>query len=200
VSARAGEAIELFETDSGGVYTDEYVVRGHVDRKEFVEAIALWLNQYRDDDVTDDEIGPTRHRYARWCFQGDDAQQTLQTYSEPARGRFRVTTAYPQSAIDEQARIRLQGEADHAFLAARYPGIEVVESNAYGRHYKLRVPGLAHSVTMTWFGGRTGKMGELRGWAHGDDVAAWDAFRERCRATLTDDRAAAEADAAVEVR
>ena len=173
---RTGEAIELFETDSGDVYTDEYVVRGHVDRKEFVEAIALWINGYRDEDVTDDEIGPTHHAYARWCFHGDDTKHSIQTYREPARGRFKVTTAYPQSAIDHQYRIRLQGEADHAFLTARYPGAEIVESNAYGRHYKLRVPGLVHPVTMTWYDGRSRKMSELRGWAHGDDVPAWEAY------------------------
>lgn len=179
-----GEYIPLREVSGGevgGEYTDEAYVRGHVDDETFRAVVTAERLGYDEDYEYDYER--SIHGYARWEFAGQDGDgspsRTLQWYPKPGRGCFKVTMAMQSSHVREAERVRQQEAQDRAFLLARYVGVEIVKANGYGRHYELRVPGLAHTITMAWQTSGPAK-GELHGWAHGDDVDAWDAFRQRC--------------------
>jgi len=191
---RDGEPIELFDLNGGGRYDEEAYVRGHVDDVTFREAVAEMYVEEDDDDDAAPEYGPIRHVYARWEFTGQDdlgnPRRGLTELRNPARGAFRVTAATLASTLRRNVETKAQGDRDVAELLARYPGVEIVKRNDYGRDYSMKVPGLIETVHAGWADWRdwkerrgTSEKIELHLWAQRQDAEAWERYRETVRET-----------------
>ena len=178
---RTGEPIPLDE-EAGCEYTDDLYCRGHVCPVTLEAAAASWL-----DEVP--EMGPIRHVWARWVFDGSidgSPCRVLNEYSQRGRGMFAVTAATDAWLLRRAAENRAQEDRDVAELLARYPGAEVTRRSGCGRDYRLRVPGCGSAVRVGWQDWRDGReRGEpevvtMAVWPVRSDVAAWETFRATC--------------------
>lgn len=136
-----GEVIELRE-EGGGIYDDEIFIRGHVAPEVASAEYVQWWHDVVDiEDEAPIELGPWKHKYARWSLEAswDGPGMVLRLYSEPGRGRFKVTVAEPQWRIDERnEHKRREDEATAAFLE-RYPGTTILRVNAWHKNDPVRV-------------------------------------------------------------
>lgn len=146
-----GEMIPLFD-EGGRVYDDEVYVKGHVANDVADDAYQEWWANYGDEpDDPAPELGPWKHGYARWSMENwEGAGLVLRSYSEPGRGRFKVTWAEQKSIIDERAA-RKQREADaRAMFADRFPGATLHAIEAWKAGSPVRawfdVPGTEHGA------------------------------------------------------
>lgn len=174
---KEGEVIELFE-DDGCIYDDEIYVRGHVDPDFATEAyVGWWHDVIAIEGEEPLELGPWKHAYARWAHDAsyDAPGMVLMGYSEPGRGRFKVTVCEPQWRIDERNEHKSrEDEATAAFLE-RYPGTTILQVNAWHKDDPVRV----------WFD-VPGTQGGAVHWRSDDpehvsirtvDVPHWEAYK-----------------------
>lgn len=151
----AGELLELVDED-GRRYTDEFFVRGHVAGAHATMVVAWWFASEYCDPAP--ELGPWRHRYARWSMEStpDGPGLVLRIYDEPGRGRFAVTWAEPVSEIRRREKRAEQRERLRQACLDRWPGAEIVRAGTTS--VSFRVPGMEARSVM---------------WSPGDPEQVW---------------------------
>lgn len=91
----------------------DYNVRGHVEPEDADLALREYFQSEYGDDAEVPEHGPWKHAYGRWSMHYDydngGGRQMLETYDEPGRGRFPITSAEDQDLITLRAKWRANG-------------------------------------------------------------------------------------------
>lgn len=111
--SEVGTVIRLEDEPFGGLYMDEFYVRGHVHPMDAEEALRSFLEE-EDDDFEVPKHTPWQHYWAGWRFTGEideDGKPRLAIvrYSVPGRGKFPVTWCRDQGRqleLDHQRGLR----------------------------------------------------------------------------------------------
>lgn len=170
-----GELIELYDED-GSVYYDEVYVRGHVTEDEAIAAYREWWLECCEWEEGEEApaLGPWRFGYARWSTEhwGGNGL-VLRRYSQPGRGRFKVTWAEEQRRIDQREQTAQRAKDAIDACLARFPGAQIHSANGWKSDVKVwfDVPGTKDGA-ITWYPEKPDAV-----WVNQLNLPHWERFR-----------------------